>query len=92
MEDCVMCANRFAGRLAHELGVSQHICNIDHYTSPSQTRTKCTTSPAPLPPPPPQVPVYLYGEAAVNPTRKALPNVRSGEYEGLIDKLVQPEV
>jgi len=57
MEDCVMCANRFAGRLAHELGV----------------------------------PVYLYGEAAVNPTRKALPNVRSGEYEGLIDKLVQPE-
>ena len=40
---------------------------------------------------PPQVPVYLYGEAAVNPTRKALPNVRSGEYEGLIDKLMQPE-
>ena len=38
-----------------------------------------------------QVPVYLYGEAAVNPTRKALPNIRSGEYEGLIDKLMQPE-
>ena len=37
------------------------------------------------------MPVYLYGEAAVNPTRKALPNIRSGEYEGLIDKLMQPE-
>lgn len=57
MDDCVMCANRFAARLAQDL----------------------------------EVPVYLYGEAATSPARKTLPTVRSGEYEGLIDKLMQKD-
>src|SRR5207247_9373976 len=30
-----------------------------------------------------QVPVYLYEAAATRPDRKALPNLRRGEYEGL---------
>ncbi|HEV8594502.1 MAG TPA: glutamate formimidoyltransferase, partial [Thermoplasmata archaeon] len=30
-----------------------------------------------------QIPVYLYEAAATRPERKALPNVRKGEYEGL---------
>src|SRR5438094_9695866 len=30
-----------------------------------------------------QVPVYLYEAAAARPDRKALPNLRRGEYEGL---------
>lgn len=29
------------------------------------------------------VPVYLYGDAAIRPDRRALPDVRRGEYEGL---------
>ncbi|XP_076461049.1 formimidoyltransferase-cyclodeaminase-like [Babylonia areolata] len=37
------------------------------------------------------VPVYLYGEAAMEEKRKALPSVRSGEYEGLPEKLQDPE-
>ena len=35
------------------------------------------------------VPVYLYGEAAVEEKRRALPNVRAGEYEGLLEKVTQ---
>ncbi len=30
-----------------------------------------------------QIPVYLYGEAAVSPSRKDLANVRKGQFEGL---------
>ncbi|XP_073489808.1 formimidoyltransferase-cyclodeaminase isoform X1 [Aquarana catesbeiana] len=37
------------------------------------------------------VPVYLYGEAARNVSRKALPAVRAGEYEALPTKLQNPE-
>lgn len=37
------------------------------------------------------VPVYLYEEAATKPERKNLANVRKGEYEGLPDKLANPE-
>ncbi|XP_010889328.2 formimidoyltransferase-cyclodeaminase isoform X1 [Esox lucius] len=37
------------------------------------------------------VPVYLYGEAARKDNRKSLPSVRSGEYEGLSEKLKRPE-
>ncbi|XP_077306276.1 formimidoyltransferase-cyclodeaminase [Lithobates pipiens] len=37
------------------------------------------------------VPVYLYGEAARNESRKALPAVRAGEYEALATKLQNPE-
>ncbi|XP_038605736.1 formimidoyltransferase-cyclodeaminase [Tachyglossus aculeatus] len=33
------------------------------------------------------VPVYLYGEAAQKDSRKALPTIRAGEYEGLPEKL-----
>ncbi|XP_046580463.1 formimidoyltransferase-cyclodeaminase-like isoform X1 [Haliotis rubra] len=36
------------------------------------------------------VPVYLYGEAATEDKRKKLPDIRSGEYEGLINKLQDP--
>ncbi|KAK7109256.1 formimidoyltransferase-cyclodeaminase-like [Littorina saxatilis] len=37
------------------------------------------------------IPVYLYGEAAIDEKRQALPNVRAGEYEGLPEKLQDPE-
>lgn len=37
------------------------------------------------------VPVYLYGEAASEGHRKTLPQVRAGEYEGLLDKLTKDE-
>ncbi|KAL8587067.1 hypothetical protein ACOMHN_023457 [Nucella lapillus] len=37
------------------------------------------------------VPVYLYGEAAMEEQRQALPSVRSGEYEGLPEKLQDPQ-
>jgi len=33
------------------------------------------------------IPVYLYGEAAVMPERRILPDIRKGEYEGLPEKL-----
>lgn len=36
------------------------------------------------------IPVYLYEEAAVRPERKDLSAVRSGEYEGLAEKLENP--
>jgi glutamate formiminotransferase/formiminotetrahydrofolate cyclodeaminase len=37
------------------------------------------------------IPVYLYEHAASKPERRNLANVRSGEYEGLADKLKDPE-
>lgn len=37
------------------------------------------------------IPVYLYEEAAQNPERKNLANIRAGEYEGLPEKLKDPE-
>lgn len=37
------------------------------------------------------IPVYLYEEAATRPERKDLSNVRKGEYEGLPEKLKDPE-
>jgi len=37
------------------------------------------------------IPVYLYEEAASRPERKNLTNVRAGEYEGLPQKLQDPE-
>lgn len=37
------------------------------------------------------IPVYLYEEAASNPERKNLANVRRGEYEGLPEKLKDPK-
>lgn len=36
-------------------------------------------------------PVYLYEAAASSPQRKNLAKVRSGEYEGLADKITKPE-
>src|SRR5712692_9926106 len=36
------------------------------------------------------IPVYLYEEAARVPERKNLPNIRKGEYEGLLEKLKDP--
>ena len=36
------------------------------------------------------LPVYLYEEAASQPERRNLADVRSGEYEGLADKLADP--
>jgi len=36
------------------------------------------------------IPVYLYEEAASKPERKNLATVRSGEYEGLVNKLMDP--
>lgn len=38
-----------------------------------------------------QIPVYLYENAATEPKRRNLATVRSGEYEGLPDKLQKPE-
>ncbi|KAI1236966.1 hypothetical protein IHE44_0014188 [Lamprotornis superbus] len=35
--------------------------------------------------------VYLYGAAAQNKSRKALPSIRAGEYEALPEKLAKPE-
>ncbi|XP_023571828.1 formimidoyltransferase-cyclodeaminase isoform X2 [Octodon degus] len=37
------------------------------------------------------VPVYLYGEAAQMASRRTLPAIRAGEYEGLPEKLKQAE-
>ncbi|XP_033371805.1 formimidoyltransferase-cyclodeaminase isoform X3 [Parus major] len=37
------------------------------------------------------VPVYLYGAAARDERRKALPSIRAGEYEALPEKLAKPE-
>ena len=37
------------------------------------------------------VPVYLYEEASVNPDRKSLKQIRSGEYEGIKNKIYKPE-
>ncbi len=37
------------------------------------------------------IPVYLYEEAAQKPERKNLANIRVGEYEGLPEKLKDPE-
>lgn len=38
-----------------------------------------------------EVPVYCYENAAFKPERKNLANCRSGEYEGLAEKLTNPE-
>ena len=38
-----------------------------------------------------QIPVYLYEFAASAPYRKNLADIRSGEYEGLKDKILKPE-
>jgi glutamate formiminotransferase/formiminotetrahydrofolate cyclodeaminase len=37
------------------------------------------------------IPVYLYEHAASQPARRNLADVRSGEYEGLAEKLARPE-
>ncbi|XP_070588407.1 formimidoyltransferase-cyclodeaminase [Erythrolamprus reginae] len=37
------------------------------------------------------VPVYLYGEAALNESRRSLPAIRAGEYETLPEKLKKAE-
>jgi len=37
-----------------------------------------------------QLPVYFYGEAATDPRRKKLADIRKGEYEGLKEKLATP--
>ncbi|MCD6132489.1 MAG: glutamate formimidoyltransferase [Candidatus Hydrothermae bacterium] len=38
-----------------------------------------------------KIPVYLYEEAATKPERRDLANIRKGEYEGLSEKLKDPE-
>ena len=37
-----------------------------------------------------ELPVYFYGEAATDPKRKKLSDIRKGEYEGLREKLAAP--
>lgn len=37
------------------------------------------------------IPVYLYEAAAKSPTRKNLPDIRKGQYEGLKEEIVKPE-
>ena len=37
------------------------------------------------------IPVYLYEKSATDPKRKKLPDIRKGEYEGLAEKLTDPE-
>ncbi len=38
-----------------------------------------------------EIPIYLYEEAAQKPERKNLANIRTGEYEGLSEKFLDPE-
>lgn len=38
-----------------------------------------------------EIPVYLYEEAAKIPTRRALPDIRKGQYEGLKTEISKPE-
>src|SRR2546429_9296624 len=38
-----------------------------------------------------RVPVYFYAEAATRPERRRLPDIRKGEYEGLVAKMADPE-
>lgn len=38
-----------------------------------------------------RIPVYLYEEAATEEKRRNLANIRKGEYEGLVEKLKDPE-
>ena len=38
-----------------------------------------------------EIPVYLYEEAAKNPARRALPEIRKGQYEGLKTEIAKPE-
>jgi glutamate formiminotransferase/formiminotetrahydrofolate cyclodeaminase len=38
-----------------------------------------------------KIPVYLYDQAASRPERVSLANIRTGEYEGLAEKLKNPE-
>jgi len=38
-----------------------------------------------------EIPVYLYEEAAKNPSRRALPDIRKGQYEGLKTEISKPE-
>ena len=38
-----------------------------------------------------QIPVFLYGKAATKPERESLPAIRQGEFEGMKEKLLQPE-
>lgn len=38
-----------------------------------------------------EIPVYLYEEAAKNPARRALPDIRKGQYEGLKTEIEKPE-
>jgi len=37
------------------------------------------------------LPIYLYAEAAISEQRVKLPDIRRGEYEGLREKILQPE-
>ncbi len=37
------------------------------------------------------IPIFLYGEAAQEDKRKKLPNIRAGEYEGMAQKIYNPE-
>ncbi len=37
------------------------------------------------------LPVYLYEKAAATPARENLANIRKGEFEGLVEKMKQPE-
>lgn len=37
-----------------------------------------------------RVPVYFYAEAATRPQRRWLPDIRAGEYEGLVQKMADP--
>jgi glutamate formiminotransferase / 5-formyltetrahydrofolate cyclo-ligase len=38
-----------------------------------------------------EIPVYLYEEAAKIPSRKSLPDIRKGQYEGLKTEIIKPE-
>ena len=38
-----------------------------------------------------KIPIYLYERSSKDPKRKKLPDIRNGEYEGLSDKLADPD-
>lgn len=37
-----------------------------------------------------KVPIFFYADSAINEERKKLPNIRKGEFEGLVEKMKEP--
>lgn len=90
MEECVTCAHIFGQRLAAELGVpGEWVRNLSAF-HPTLNDSNCWRKCQPVPGgahPQLCLAVYLYGAAARDESRKALPSIRAGEYEALPKKV-----